>query len=92
MAAGGGNGGGLFSAAWGLWATGFGWIIATDFRGAARRFHGMSQKFTLFDRATTSVNGVGFVRCVAGVFALAGPPSWFSGLWNSEIPPRCGSG
>ncbi|WP_327425728.1 hypothetical protein OG612_42280 (plasmid) [Streptomyces sp. NBC_01527] len=73
MAAGGGNGGGLFSVAWGLWATGFGWIIATDFRGAARRFHGMSQKFTLFDRASTSGNGVGFVRCVAGVFALAGP-------------------
>ncbi len=49
--AGSGGGSGLFSVAWGVWATGFGWIVATDFRGAAHRFHSLSQRSVPFGGA-----------------------------------------
>ncbi|WP_431961212.1 hypothetical protein [Actinacidiphila sp. bgisy160] len=72
--------GGLFTVAWGLWATGFGWIVATDFRGAARRFHALSEWSVPFGRTGTPRVGVGFVRFVAGVFALVGPVVLVGGL------------
>ncbi|MDX2650477.1 hypothetical protein PV341_44405 [Streptomyces sp. PA03-1a] len=78
--AGGGGGGALFSVVWGLGATGFGWVLVTDFRGAARRFHTMSSRSAPFGGGRPPAVGIGFVRCVAGVFALAGPVVLVTGL------------
>lgn len=69
----GDGGAGLFSVVWGLGASGFGWVIATNFRGAADRFHRMSQQSVPFGRGRPAPLGVGFVRAIAGVFAVAGP-------------------
>lgn len=85
----------MFLVAWGVFATAFGWIVATDFRGAARRFHAMSRAATPFGGAGASVVGVGFVRAVAGVFGLIGPFVLGAGLlelWRGEagldgLPP-----
>ncbi|MEV0689645.1 hypothetical protein [Streptomyces sp. NPDC050388] len=85
----------MFLVAWGVFATAFGWIVATDFRGAARRFHAMSRAATPFGGAGSSVMGVGFVRAVAGVFGLIGPFVLGAGLlelWRGEagldgLPP-----
>ncbi|MFF7213679.1 hypothetical protein ACFZAU_24585 [Streptomyces sp. NPDC008238] len=78
--AGGGDGGGFFLLVWGLGASGLGWIVATDFRGAARRFHAMSARSLPFGGSRPPAVGVGFLRLVAGVFALAGPVALVSGL------------
>ncbi|MFE6041729.1 hypothetical protein [Streptomyces sp. NPDC056452] len=64
----------MFSLVWGLWATGFGWVVATDFRGAAHRIHQASWR--------TPYTGVRFVRIVAGAFALAGPAVLLNGLYD----------
>ncbi|MFE9255492.1 hypothetical protein [Streptomyces sp. NPDC006879] len=66
--------------AWGVFATAFGWIVATDFRGAAHRFHALSLAVLPFGGAGVPVVGVGFFRLLAGVFALAGPAVLASGL------------
>ncbi|GHE57146.1 hypothetical protein [Streptomyces capitiformicae] len=79
MAASGG-GSGLFSMAWGIWATGFGWIIASDFRGAAHRFYELSQRSVPFSARRAPLVGVGFLRILAGVFALIGPAVLVGGL------------
>lgn len=68
-------GGGLFTVAWGLFATGFGTIVATDFRGAAHRLHEMAER-----RPLGGSPGVGFQRAIAGVFALVGPVMLVSGV------------
>ncbi|MET8218118.1 hypothetical protein [Streptomyces hirsutus] len=77
----------MFSVAWGVFATALGWIVATDFRGAAHRFHTLSQAAMPFGGVGVSVVSVGFFRLVAGVFALAGPVVLVSGLvkvWRGE--------
>ncbi|MFF3894006.1 hypothetical protein ACFYY3_12595 [Streptomyces sp. NPDC001812] len=80
----------MFLVAWGVFATAFGWIVATDFRGAARRFHAMSRAATPFGGAGASCVGVGFLRAVAGVFGLIGPFVLGAGLldlWRGEAGP-----
>ncbi|MDV9187643.1 hypothetical protein R6L23_05305 [Streptomyces sp. SR27] len=85
----------MFDVAWGVFATALGWIVATDFRGAAHRFHALSRAFVPFGGAGVSVVGVGFFRLVAGIFALVGPVVLVSGLtdvWRGEaeshsLPP-----
>lgn len=72
--AGSDGGSGLFSLAWGVWATCFGWVIATDFRGAAHRFHRMSRQAPFMR--------VGFVRIMGAGFALAGPAVLVNGLYD----------
>ncbi|MEV3873294.1 hypothetical protein [Streptomyces sp. NPDC049906] len=57
---------------WGGWATGFGWIVATDFRGAAVYFALPRSRDPFTDLPARSP-GIGFVRTAAGVFALVGP-------------------
>lgn len=74
------GGGALFAVVWGLGATGFGWVVATNFRGAADRFLMLSQRSTPFGRRGPAPVGVGFVRAVAGVFAVAGPVLLVVGL------------
>lgn len=81
----GDSAGGLFSVAWGLWATGVGWIVVTDFRGAARRFHAVSARSVSSGKTGTPRVGVGFVRFVAGVFALVGPVVLVSVTCLSDI-------
>ncbi|MFB7288398.1 hypothetical protein [Actinacidiphila glaucinigra] len=85
--AGGGDGGAFFSVIWGLGASGFGWILVTDFRGAARRFHAMSARSVPFGGDRPPVVGVGFVRFVAGVFALVGPVVLVTGLLDLVRDP-----
>ncbi|MCG3044169.1 hypothetical protein L7D48_26925 [Streptomyces sp. S1A] len=85
----------MFSVAWGVFATAFGWIVATDFRGAAQRFHRLSHAAVPFGDADAPVMGVGFFRLLAGVFALIGPVVLAVGLmdvWSGEaesfgLPP-----
>ncbi|MFD3993433.1 hypothetical protein [Streptomyces sp. NPDC058583] len=85
----------MFSVAWGVFATTLGWIVATDFRGAAHRFHTLSHAVMPFGGVGASVVGVGFFRLLAGVFALAGPVVLVGGLmdvWRGEagsdsLPP-----
>ncbi|MFF4078343.1 hypothetical protein ACFYZN_02930 [Streptomyces sp. NPDC001777] len=85
----------MFLVAWGMFATALGWIVATDFRGAAHRFHALSHAAMPFGGVGVSVVGVGFFRLVAGVFALAGPVVLVGGLmdvWRGEarsdsLPP-----
>ncbi|WP_369147327.1 hypothetical protein [Streptomyces sp. R44] len=80
----------MFLLVWGVFATAFGWVVATDFRGAARRLHAMSRAATPFGGAGTSTPGVGFLRLLAGVFALVGPVvlgSGLVGLWRGEEGP-----
>ncbi|WP_410539412.1 hypothetical protein [Streptomyces sp. KL2] len=77
----------MFSVAWGVFAAAFGWIVATDFRGAAQRFHTLSHAAVPFGDADAPVVGVGFLRSLAGVFALAGPVVLVGGLmdvWGGE--------
>lgn len=80
----------MFSVAWGVFATAFGWIIATDFRGAAHRFHAFSHAATPFSGAEEPPLGVGFFRVLAGVFGLIGPVVLVSGLmdmWRGRAGP-----
>ncbi|MFG2840889.1 hypothetical protein ACGFYE_38550 [Streptomyces zaomyceticus] len=85
----------MFSVAWGVFATGLGWIVATDFRGAAHRFHTWSHAVMPFGGVGVSAVGVGFFRLLAGAFALAGPVVLVGGLmdvWRGEtgsdsLPP-----
>ncbi|WP_326662016.1 hypothetical protein [Streptomyces sp. NBC_00385] len=80
----------MFPIAWGVVATAFGWIIATDFRGAAHRFHAYSHAATPFSGAGEPPLGVGFLRMLAGVFALIGPVVLVSGLmdvWRGRAGP-----
>ncbi|MEU6888864.1 hypothetical protein ABZ918_27340 [Streptomyces viridosporus] len=80
----------MFSVAWGVFATAFGWIVATDFRGAARRFHELSHAAVPFGGGGAPVLGVGFFRVLAGVFALIGPFVLVGGLlelWRGEAGP-----
>lgn len=72
----------MFSVAWGVFATAFGWIVATDVRGAAHRLHALSRSAVPFGGVSTSLVGVGFFRLLAGVFALAGPVVLISGLMD----------
>lgn len=65
--------GGPFLLVWGLWATSFGWIVATNFRGAARRMHLHTMQLRPERLAHLREPGLGFLRAVAGVFALVGP-------------------
>ncbi|WP_235978395.1 hypothetical protein [Streptomyces lycii] len=67
------GGNGLFHVVWGLWATGFGWIVAANFRGAADRFYVLSQRSVPLGGNGVPRVGVGFFRVLAGVFALVGP-------------------
>ncbi|CAL9495592.1 hypothetical protein SUDANB176_03336 [Streptomyces sp. enrichment culture] len=84
----------MFSVAWGVFATAFGWIVATDFRGAAHRFHALSHTAVPFGGGASGV-GVGFLRVVAGVFALVGPlvlaggllDLWRGGAGPDGLPP-----
>ncbi|MFF8381449.1 hypothetical protein ACF07V_35665 [Streptomyces sp. NPDC015661] len=69
----------MFVLAWGMFATVFGWVIATDFRGAARRMHAMSSASTPTGSGAPRLP-VGFLRFVAGVFALAGPAVLVAGV------------
>ncbi|MBV7244488.1 hypothetical protein [Streptomyces sp. MW-W600-10] len=88
----------MFSLVWGTFATTLGWVVATDFRGAAHRFHAFSHAATPFGGPGASVIGVGFFRLVAGVFALVGPIVLVTGLldlWRGEaegfrLPPAGG--
>ncbi|AJF67969.1 hypothetical protein [Streptomyces vietnamensis] len=76
--------------AWGVFATAFGWIVVTDFRGAAHRLHAMSRAATPFGGAGAPNGGVGFLRFLAGVFALVGPFVLGSGLldlWRGAEGP-----
>ncbi|MGW1189245.1 hypothetical protein [Streptomyces sp. NPDC002559] len=78
----------MFLVAWGVFATALGWIVATDFRGAAHRFHALSHAAMPFGGVGVSVVGVGFFRLVAGVFALAGPVVLvvgFMDVWRGEV-------
>ncbi|GGV99009.1 hypothetical protein GCM10010230_23960 [Streptomyces narbonensis] len=85
----------MFSVVWGVFATALGWIVATDFRGAAHRFHTLSQALMPFGGVGVSAVGVGFFRLLAGVFALVGPVVLVSGLidvWrgkagSASVPP-----
>ncbi|MFE7338286.1 hypothetical protein [Streptomyces griseus] len=85
----------MFSLVWGTFATTLGWVVATDFRGAAHRFHAFSHAATPFGGPGASVIGVGFFRLVAGVFALVGPIVLVTGLlelWRGDaealsLPP-----
>lgn len=85
----------MFSLVWGTFATTLGWVVATDFRGAAHRFHAFSHAATPFGGSGAPVIGVGFFRLVAGVFALIGPFVLVTGileLWRGEaealsLPP-----
>lgn len=85
----------MFSLAWGTFATTLGWIVATDFRGAAHRFYAFSHTAAPFGGSGPLVLGVGFFRLVAGVFALIGPIVLVTGLmdlWRGEaealrLPP-----
>lgn len=89
------EGGAMFDVAWGVGATAFGWIIATDFRHAAQRFHALSHAVVPFGGGGAPVVGVGFLRFVAGVFALVGPVILVTGVmdvWRGEaeaygLPP-----
>lgn len=77
----------MFSVAWGVFATAFGWIVATDVRGAAHRFHALTSSAMPFGGVGSSLVGVGFLRLLAGVFALAGPVVLVSGLmgvWHGQ--------
>ncbi|EST37876.1 hypothetical protein N566_10695 [Streptomycetaceae bacterium MP113-05] len=76
----GDGGGALFAVVWGLGATGFGWVVATNFRGAADRFLRLSQRSVPFGRSGPPPVGVGFLRATAAVFALAGPVFLVFGL------------
>ncbi|MFZ4301648.1 hypothetical protein ACOZE3_27505 [Streptomyces cinereoruber] len=84
----------MFSVVWGVFATALGWTVATDFRGAAHRFHAFSQAAVPFGGGVPVV-GVGFFRLLAAVFALAGPVVLAGGLvdvWRGEagaggLPP-----
>ncbi|MGW8765624.1 hypothetical protein ACWGN5_24295 [Streptomyces sp. NPDC055815] len=81
----------MFPLVWGVFATVFGWVVATDFRGAARRLHVMSRAASPFGGAGTPTPGVGFLRVLAGVFALVGPVVLVSGtvgLWRGEEGPE----
>ncbi|MGA5878305.1 hypothetical protein ACPC3D_21185 [Streptomyces cellulosae] len=85
----------MFDMAWGAFATVFGWIVATDYRQAARRFHALSRAVVPFGGAGAPVAGVGSLRFVAGIFALTGPIVLATGLmdvWRGEtgtysLPP-----
>ncbi|MER6821437.1 hypothetical protein [Streptomyces sp. AC04842] len=89
------EGGAMFDVAWGVGATAFGWIVATDFRQAAQRFHALSHTVVPFGGGGAPVVGVGFLRFVAGVFALVGPVILVTGVmdvWRGEaeaygLPP-----
>ncbi|MGW1292447.1 hypothetical protein [Streptomyces sp. NPDC002533] len=77
----------MYSLVWGTFATTLGWVLATDFRGAAHRFHAFSHAATPFGGSGAPVIGVGFFRLVAGVFALVGPIVLVTGLldlWRGE--------
>ncbi|MFV0132009.1 hypothetical protein ACLGIH_01840 [Streptomyces sp. HMX87] len=79
-----------FSVVWGVFATAFGWIVATDFRGAAHRYHALSRSTVPFGGVGMPMVGVGFFRLVAGVFALAGPVVLAVGLlslWRGGAGP-----
>ncbi|MDV5143977.1 hypothetical protein R1T08_06775 [Streptomyces sp. SBC-4] len=85
----------MLSVAWGAFSTALGWIVATDFRGAAHRFNTWSHAVMPFGGVGVSIVGVGFFRLLAGVFALAGPVVLARGLrdvWRGEagsdsLPP-----
>ncbi len=82
-----GAGGTVYSLVWGAFVTTLGWVLATDFRGAAHRFHAFTHAATPFRGSGAPVVGVGFLRLVAGVFALTGPIVLVSGLldlWRGE--------
>ncbi|WP_282692344.1 hypothetical protein [Streptomyces sp. CC208A] len=80
----------MFEVFWGVLATAFGVVIASDFRGAAHRFHAITQAATPFAGSRTPVLGVGFLRAVAGAFAVIGPivlALGLLGLWRGEAGP-----
>ncbi|MEU3054638.1 hypothetical protein [Streptomyces griseus] len=85
----------MFALVWGTFATTLGWVVATDFRGAAHRFSAFSHAATPFGGSGATVMGVGFFRLVAGMFALVGPIVLVTGLlalWRGEaeavsLPP-----
>ncbi|NEB41076.1 DUF1345 domain-containing protein [Streptomyces sp. SID14515] len=85
----------MFSLVWGTFATTLGWVVATDFRGAAHRFSAFSHAAAPFGGSGATVMGVGFFRLVAGMFALTGPIVLVTGLldlWRGEaeafrLPP-----
>ncbi|MFJ4869008.1 hypothetical protein [Streptomyces sp. NPDC088757] len=85
----------MFSVLWGVFATALGWTVATDFRGAAHRFHALSHAAVPFGGGGAPVMGVGFFRLLAAVFALVGPVVLVGGLvdvWRGEagtgdLPP-----
>ncbi|MFE0705010.1 hypothetical protein [Streptomyces sp. NPDC058872] len=73
--------------AWGVYMTALGWIVVTDVRGAAHRFHDFSRAFRPSGSASARLVSVGFLRVMAGVFALIGPVvlvHGLVGLWHGE--------
>ncbi|WP_320781845.1 hypothetical protein [Streptomyces sp. CRN 30] len=75
---------------WGTVATAFGWIVATDARGAAHRFLAASRAARPFGGADSPFLSIGFLRVFAGLFALAGPVVLVRGLldlWHGEPGP-----
>ncbi|MFJ2431646.1 hypothetical protein ACIOWM_00380 [Streptomyces anulatus] len=88
----------MFSLVWGAFATTLGWVVATNFRGAAQRLRSFSHAATPFAGSEAPVIGVGFFRLAAGVFAVIGPIVLVTGLlelWRGEtdamrLPPVSG--
>ncbi|WP_370414582.1 hypothetical protein [Streptomyces fradiae] len=68
-----------FSLVWGVGATAFGWIVATDFRGAAYRLHAWADRLP-FGGWRGATPGIRYLRFVAAVLAVVGPLTILAGV------------
>jgi hypothetical protein len=73
------GGPGLFLAIWGIGATAMGWILVTDFHGAAGRLAQFSYNRGQFFWGRDPIR---FVRTIAGIFAVIGPSALIVGAWH----------